>query len=50
MPANAAGRAAPWAGQQLHGRTLPAGILVALIGTPYLSWLLWRSRSAAAPR
>lgn len=34
MPANAAGRAAPWAGRQLHGRTLPAGILVALIGTP----------------
>ena len=25
---------------------LPAGLLTALVGTPYFVWLLWRSRSA----
>lgn len=25
---------------------LPAGLLTALIGTPYFVWLLWRSRVA----
>ncbi|HEX2298431.1 MAG TPA: iron ABC transporter permease, partial [Pseudonocardiaceae bacterium] len=29
---------------------LPAGLLTALIGTPYFVWLLWRSRTGAAPR
>jgi len=24
---------------------LPAGLLAALVGTPYFVWLLWRSRS-----
>ena len=24
---------------------LPAGLLTALVGTPYFVWLLWRSRS-----
>ena len=25
---------------------LPAGLLTALVGTPYFVWLLWRSRTA----
>lgn len=29
---------------------LPAGLLTALIGTPYFVWLLWRSRAGATPR
>ena len=26
---------------------VPAGLLVALLGTPYFVWLLWRSRTVA---
>ncbi|HEU0127339.1 MAG TPA: iron chelate uptake ABC transporter family permease subunit, partial [Pseudonocardiaceae bacterium] len=29
---------------------LPAGLLTALVGTPYFVWLLWRSRTGAAMR
>ncbi|MFD6612032.1 iron ABC transporter permease [Micromonospora chalcea] len=29
---------------------IPAGLVTALIGTPYFVWLLWRSRAAAAAR
>ncbi|WP_254909905.1 iron ABC transporter permease [Micromonospora sp. NBS 11-29] len=29
---------------------IPAGLVTALIGTPYFVWLLWRSRTAAAAR
>ncbi|MDP4511366.1 iron chelate uptake ABC transporter family permease subunit [Nonomuraea turcica] len=27
---------------------VPAGLVTALVGTPYFVWLLWRSRSRAA--
>ncbi|MER6585616.1 iron ABC transporter permease [Micromonospora chalcea] len=29
---------------------VPAGLVTAMIGTPYFVWLLWRSRAAAAAR
>ncbi|WBB52019.1 iron ABC transporter permease [Verrucosispora sp. WMMD573] len=29
---------------------IPAGLVTAMIGTPYFVWLLWRSRAAAPPR
>lgn len=29
---------------------IPAGLVTAMIGTPYFVWLLWRSRSATGPR
>nr|WP_325048763.1 iron ABC transporter permease [Micromonospora craterilacus] len=28
---------------------IPAGLVTALIGTPYFVWLLWRSRASASP-
>jgi ABC-type Fe3+-siderophore transport system permease subunit len=27
---------------------LPSGLVVALLGAPYLSWMLWRGRLGAA--
>jgi iron complex transport system permease protein len=27
---------------------IPAGLVVAMIGTPYFVWLLWRTRSRTA--
>jgi len=29
---------------------IPAGLVTALVGTPYFVWLLWRSRSTASAR